>query len=57
MMILVNLIQIIFLDNYVSTTKDGFSQIDLIIEGIHCAACVWLNEKVLYETKGIVKQI
>ena len=29
-----------FLDNYVSTTKEGFSQIDLIIEGIHCAACV-----------------
>ena len=23
-----------------------FSQIDLIIEGIHCAACVWLNEKI-----------
>ncbi len=44
-----------FLDNYVSTTKDGFSQIDLIIEGIHCAACVWLNEKVLYETKGIIE--
>jgi Cu+-exporting ATPase len=44
-----------FLDNYVTTTKDGFSQIDLIIEGIHCAACVWLNEKVLYETKGIVE--
>ncbi|MGE0051840.1 MAG: heavy metal translocating P-type ATPase [Arcobacter sp.] len=44
-----------FLDNYVSKTKDGFSQIDLIIEGIHCAACVWLNEKILYDTKGIVE--
>ena len=44
-----------FLDNYVSVTKDGFSQIDLIIEGIHCAACVWLNEKILYETKGIIE--
>ena len=44
-----------FLDNYVKITKDGFSQIDLIIEGIHCAACVWLNEKVLYETKGIIE--
>ena len=44
-----------FLDNYVIINKDGFSQIDLIIEGIHCAACVWLNEKVLYETKGIVE--
>lgn len=44
-----------FFDNYVSVTKEGFSQIDLIIEGIHCAACVWLNEKVLYETKGIIE--
>ena len=44
-----------FLDNYVKITKDGFAQIDLIIEGIHCAACVWLNEKVLYETKGIIE--
>ena len=44
-----------FLDNYVHTTKDGFSQIDLIVEGIHCAACVWLNEKVLYSTKGIIE--
>ncbi len=44
-----------FLDNYVRINKDGFAQIDLIIEGIHCAACVWLNEKVLYETKGIIE--
>ncbi|PUE64172.1 heavy metal translocating P-type ATPase [Arcobacter caeni] len=44
-----------FLDNYVKINKDGFAQIDLIIEGIHCAACVWLNEKVLYETKGIIE--
>lgn len=44
-----------FLDNYVHTTKDGFSQIDLIVEGIHCAACVWLNEKVLHNTNGIIE--
>jgi len=44
-----------FLDNYVSHTKEGFSQIDLIIEGIHCAACVWLNEKVLHDTNGIIE--
>jgi Cu+-exporting ATPase len=44
-----------FLDNYVTKTKEGFSQIDLIIEGIHCAACVWLNEKILYDTKGIIE--
>lgn len=42
-----------FINNYVKKTKEGFYQIDLIIEGIHCAACVWLNEKILYDTKGI----
>jgi Cu+-exporting ATPase len=41
-----------FLNSYTTITKDGFVQIDLILEGIHCAACVWLNEKVLYDTKG-----
>lgn len=35
--------------------KDGLSEISLIIEGIHCAACVWLNEKVLFQTDGIIE--
>ncbi|XOB62947.1 heavy metal translocating P-type ATPase [Campylobacterota bacterium DY0563] len=43
-----------FEDTFIKTTNDGYRQIDLIIEGIHCAACVWLNEKVLFETDGIV---
>jgi len=43
-----------FEDTFISITEDGFKQIDLIIEGIHCAACIWLNEKVLYDTDGIV---
>ncbi len=35
--------------------KDGeLLEIALILEGIHCAACVWLNEKVLYETEGVL---
>ncbi|WP_130232670.1 heavy metal translocating P-type ATPase [Malaciobacter pacificus] len=44
-----------FLNNYVRKTDEGFNQIDLIIEGIHCAACVWLNEKILHDTKGIIQ--
>ncbi len=40
---------------YVRTTPEGFSEIHLIIEGIHCSACVWLNEKVLHQTPGIVE--
>ena len=33
---------------------DGLNEINLIIEGIHCSACVWLNEKVLHKTDGII---
>ena len=44
-----------FYNSYSDTTNEGFNQIDLIIEGIHCAACVWLNEKVLYETQGVIE--
>ena len=35
--------------------EDGLHAISLIIEGIHCSACVWLNEKVLYKTEGIIE--
>ena len=37
--------------------KDGFNEIYLIIEGIHCSACVWLNEKVLHKQPGIVEAV
>ncbi len=43
-----------FEEMFVSKTEDGFKSIDLIIEGIHCAACIWLNEKVLYNTNGVI---
>lgn len=43
-----------FYKNYVK--KDGdFSEIFLIIDGIHCAACIWLNEKVLFSSEGIIE--
>ncbi|MEA3316059.1 MAG: heavy metal translocating P-type ATPase [Campylobacterota bacterium] len=42
-----------FEKRYIKTTNDGFKRVDLIIEGIHCAACIWLNEKILGETKGV----
>lgn len=29
------------------------NEIDLLIEGIQCASCVWLNEKALSKTEGI----
>jgi len=43
-----------FYDKFVKTTEDGFSEVSLIIEGIHCAACVWLNEKALINMDGVV---
>ncbi|MDH4101048.1 MAG: heavy metal translocating P-type ATPase [Nitrospirota bacterium] len=34
---------------------DGaMKEVSLIIDGIHCSACLWLNEKVLRETPGVV---
>lgn len=37
------------------TNSDGLNEISLIIEGIHCSACVWLNERVLNECDGILE--
>jgi len=34
-------------------TVDDQSEIDISIEGIRCASCVWLNEKMLERTEGI----
>jgi len=46
-----------FYKKYVRVNKDGFNEINLIIEGIHCSACVWLNEKVLHQTDGIIEAV
>jgi len=44
-----------FYDKFVTTNKDGFSEVSLVIEGIHCSACVWLNEKALHKMDGIIE--
>lgn len=38
---------------YVHNGEQG-KEIDLYIDGIRCASCVWLNEKILQRTGGIV---
>ncbi|MDR2099939.1 MAG: cadmium-translocating P-type ATPase [Campylobacteraceae bacterium] len=43
-----------FREKYISQ-KDGFYEVSLIISGIHCAACVWLNEKILYKLDGVIE--
>jgi len=44
-----------FRNKYIKIHEDGLYEINLIIEGIHCSACVWLNEKVLHRTDGIIE--
>ena len=44
-----------FYDKFVKTNSDGFSEVSLIIEGIHCSACVWLNEKALHKMDGVIE--
>ncbi|MEN8303375.1 MAG: heavy metal translocating P-type ATPase [Campylobacterota bacterium] len=44
-----------FYDKFVKVNSDGFSEVSLIIEGIHCSACVWLNEKALHKMDGVIE--
>ena len=44
-----------FTERFVTTTKEGLNQVSLVIEGIHCAACVWLNEKALHKMEGVIE--
>lgn len=44
-----------FKARYITMTDEGFSSVNLIIEGIHCSACVWLNEKVLHKLDGVLE--
>jgi Cu+-exporting ATPase len=44
-----------FTQRFVTNDQEGLSHISLVIEGIHCAACVWLNEKVLHKMPGILE--
>jgi len=44
-----------FHERFVTLNKEGLSQVSLVIEGIHCAACVWLNEKALHKMDGVIE--
>jgi Cu+-exporting ATPase len=45
----------VFYDQFVSVDKEGLCEVSLVIEGIHCAACVWLNEKALHKMDGVIE--
>jgi Cu2+-exporting ATPase len=44
-----------FLDLYARPLGDGLQQVELYLEGVHCAACVWLVEKVPLAIPGVVE--
>ena len=44
-----------FYDKFVKVNDDGFNEVSLVIEGIHCSACVWLNEKALHKMDGVIE--
>ena len=39
--------------SFVSTSTDHLKQASLILEGITCAACIWLNERHLLQLPGV----
>lgn len=43
-----------FTQRYVRQTARGTSEVDLYLEGVHCAACVWLVEKLPAVAPGCV---
>jgi P-type Cu+ transporter len=44
-----------FYDKFIKVNSDGLNEVSLIIEGIHCSACVWLNEKALQKMDGVIE--
>lgn len=47
----------VFAKKYIKilTPNDTICEVSLIIENIHCIACVWLNQKILHQTYGILQ--
>ena len=44
-----------FHELYVRTRDDGMCVVDLMLEGVHCAACVWLIEKLPRVVPGVIE--
>ena len=40
---------------YVSRTGEGLSRVELYLEGVHCASCVWLVERVPLVVSGVAR--
>ena len=46
-----------FHELYVRDTPDGLKSVELYLEGVHCAACVWLVEKVPLVVPGVAEAV
>ncbi len=44
-----------FRELYVRTLSDGLSEVELYLEGVHCASCVWLVERVPLIVGGVLR--
>lgn len=44
-----------FAERYVRMNADGLSRVELYLEGVHCASCVWLVERVPLVVRGVVR--
>ncbi len=45
----------LFINQYTKEISHNIIEVSLIITRIHCIACVWLNQKVLNNTDGIIE--
>ena len=45
----------VFHDLYCRATPDGVQGVELYLEGVHCAACVWLVEKLPRVLPGVIE--
>ena len=44
-----------FQSRYVTTGSDGLTHVELALEGVHCASCVWLIERVPLLVTGVAR--
>lgn len=44
-----------FADLYIRRRPDGIAQVEFYLEGVHCASCVWLVERIPLLTAGIAR--
>lgn len=44
-----------FLEKHANLLEDGTRSIDLHLEGVHCAGCVWLTERLPHVIPGVIE--